>query len=123
MLRRTEYHACDSHVGATNIIVAPLSLASIPGVLGRMGEKHMVTFLHMVDTKHWLLDFPDLASRPCRLGVDETSGMQKGYSWGFLISDKFLQILPEKVSNRSCPENCGTPNLLSHSDDLVGTLQ
>ena len=29
---------------------SPLSLASIPGVLGRMGEKHMVTFLQMVDT-------------------------------------------------------------------------
>ena len=23
MLRRTEYHACDCHVGATNIIVIP----------------------------------------------------------------------------------------------------
>ena len=27
-----------------------LSLASIPGVLGRIGKRHMVTFLPMVDT-------------------------------------------------------------------------
>ena len=83
----------------------------------------METFLSMVDTWHWLLDFPDLASRPCRLGADDTSGMQKGRYWEYLISDKFLQILLGRVSNHSCLENCGTPNLLSNSNDLVGTLQ
>ena len=83
----------------------------------------MGTFLSMDDTWHWLPDFPDLASRPCRLGVDETSGMQKGRYREYLISDRFLQIIPGRLSNRSCLENCGTPNLLSHSSDLVGTLQ
>ena len=83
----------------------------------------MGTFLSMVDTWHCLPDFPDLASRPCRLGVDETSGMQKGLCWEYLISDKFLLTLLAKVSNHSYLENCGTPNLLSHSNDLVGTLQ
>ena len=82
----------------------------------------METFLPLVDTWHWLPDFPDLASRPCRLGVDETSGMQKGRCWEYLFSDKFLQTLLGKVSDSSCLENCRTPNLLSHSDDLVGTL-
>ena len=100
-----------------------LSLAStIPEVLGWMGERHMETFLPLVDTWHWLPDFPDLASRPCRLGVDETSGMQKCRCWEYLFSDEFLQILLGKVSDRSCLENCRTPNLLSHSDELVGTL-
>ena len=82
----------------------------------------MRTFLSMVDTWHWLPDFPDLASWPCKLEVDETSGMQKGLYWEYLISDKFLQTLLGRVSNRSCLENCGTLNLLSHSNDLVGTL-
>ena len=83
----------------------------------------MGIFLPMVDTWHWFHDFPDLSSRSCRLRVDETSGMLKGRHWEYLISDKFLQILSVEVSNRSCLENCGTPNLLSHSSDLVGTPQ
>ena len=67
------------------ILVPPIPLVclvlTVPGVLGRIRERHVVTFLPMVDT--WLLlpDFPDLASKLCRLGVDETSGMQKGRYW------------------------------------------
>ena len=88
-----------------------------------MGQRHMGIFLPMVDTGHCLPDIPDLASMPCKLAVYEISGMKKGQYWEYLISDKFLQILSGKVSNRSCPENCETLNLPSHSHDLVGTLQ
>ena len=77
----------------------------------------------MVDTWPRLFDFPDLASIPCRLGIDETSGMQKVHYCEFLISGKSFQLLPGKVSNRSCPENFGTPNLLPHSDELLDSLQ
>ena len=71
------------------IFVPPISFwsllylaSTIPGVLeGWMGEWHMGTFLPMVDTWHWLPEFPDLTSMLCRLGVDETSGMQKVRYW------------------------------------------
>lgn len=83
----------------------------------------MGILLPMVDTWHCLLDFLDLVSMSCRLRVDETSGMQKDRYWEYLISGKFLQMLPGKVSNCSCPEYSGTPILLSHLDNLIGTLQ
>ena len=88
-----------------------------------MGERYMGTFLPMVDTLHSLSDFPDLAFMPSRLGVEGTAGMRKALYWEYLIVDKFLQILPRKVSNHFCPENSRTLNLLSHLDDLVGTPQ
>lgn len=88
-----------------------------------MDERHMGTFLPIVDTWHWLTNLPDLASMPGRLAVNETSTMQIGRYWEYPISEKILQILPAKVVNRCRLENSRTPNLLSHSDYLVGTPQ
>ena len=90
------------------VLVPPISLWSflsfvltITGVLVWIGERYTGTFLPMVDTWRLLPDFPDMTSKPCRLGPDETSGMQKDWCWEYLISDKILQILLGKVSNRS----------------------
>ena len=126
LLRRNEYHACDCHVGTTNIIVIPVITSAIPEGKWRksdwMGKKHMETFLSTADTCHWLPDFPDLAFKLCRLKVDEISGCKKVDTRSSWSLTNFCKSLG-KVSTSSCPQNCGTPNLLSHSDDLVGTLQ
>ena len=83
----------------------------------------METYSSMTDAWHWLLNSLGLVSMPCMLGLGGSFGMQIDRYWVCPTSDKSLRKPLGKVFNRSCRENCGIPNLLSHSDDLGGIPQ